>query len=219
MSQPTPNAATKFTGGPLRTTYCFVHKPKPTKRLDKQGNIVSLYSSAFLLPKNDPASAAVLAQMQACVEAAKLEGARAFWGGSIPPGLKLPIRDGDSQMDKKSADPVYNGHWFLNATAGKKPGLIYANGQPILDENELQSGYWVIADLNFYPFKVDGNDGVAVGVNNLMLHRKDTVLGGSAPPEQAFASFINKSGGGDAPAATGGFGQSTGFGGNPGGFL
>lgn len=221
---------TPFTGGPLRGTYCFIHKAKPTKRVDEAGNVVSLFSSAFLLPKNDVNTPNILAQLNAAVEAAKQVGARELWGGTIPPGLKLPIRDGDSPMDKKSADKEYNGHWFFNTTAGKKPGILGINGMPILSEDDAQSGYWYIVDLNFYPFRNDGNDGVAVGLNNLLVQRKDTVLGGGGQaPEQAFAAFINKTAGGQGNSG-GGFGgssggQSSGFGGggfgggNPGGFL
>jgi hypothetical protein len=203
--------------GPVRTTYCFVWKPQETDRIDdKTGEKVLQYSTALLIPKNGADTQSMLAQINQAIEAAKQEGARTKWGGTIPPGLKLPLRDGDSANDKKSADKNYNGHWFLNATGEKKPGLIYENGDTIIEPRDMQSGYWVLASLKFYPFKAKGNEGVAVGLNNLMLVRKDTVLGGVADAQDDFKNFIKKSGAGpgDTPAA-GGFGGTK----APGGFL
>ncbi len=179
----------------VRGSYVHVFTPKETDRPDPDnpGQMLKLYQICLLIPKS---ATATIAAINACVEQAKLRGRDQKWDGEIPGNLKLPLRDGDDKSDDKSKDKAYNGHYFLNTSAEKKPGIIGPNGQPIIDPSKVKSGFWYKADINFFPFKAKGNKGVGVGINNLMLVREDEILGDAQQaPEQAFAKFINNAGG------------------------
>ena len=44
--------------------------------------------------------------------------------------------------------------------------------------DELKSGDWGKASINFFPFSASGSNGVGVGLNNLMKTRDGESLGG-----------------------------------------
>ena len=127
----------------------------------------------ILIPKKDKA---LVAKIEAAVNAAKEEG-KTKWGGKIPAKLKLPLRDGD---EDRQDDPAFAGHYFLNATAKTKPGVVDANLDEILDQDEVYSGIWGRASITFFAFDMKGNRGVACGLNNLQKLEDGENLGGRA---------------------------------------
>jgi hypothetical protein len=56
---------------------------------------------------------------------------------------------------------------FFNASSKTKPALFDENGDPIMDKEDLYSGCYGRASVNFYPFSNSGNKGVAAGLNGL----------------------------------------------------
>ena len=48
-----------------------------------------------------------------------------------------------------------------------KPGVVDAACQTIIDRSEVYSGVYGRASINFYAFNVNGNRGIACGLNNL----------------------------------------------------
>ena len=73
------------------------------------------YSVSILIPKTDTAGVAKLKQ---AFEDCKQANA-AFFGGSVPKGLKGGLRDGDEERD----DAAYAGCYFVNANSAQKPKL------------------------------------------------------------------------------------------------
>ena len=59
-----------------------------------------------------------------------------FFGGAIPKVFKGGLRDGDTEKE----DPVYAGHYFINASGNEKPGVVDADLNPIIDPSEFYSG-------------------------------------------------------------------------------
>lgn len=47
----------------------------------------------------------------------------------------------------------------------------------ILDPDEVYSGCWGRASINFFPFNTNGNKGVGVGLNNIQKLKDDDRLG------------------------------------------
>jgi hypothetical protein len=67
--------------------------------------------------------------------------------------------------------------YFLNATSTQKPGIVDKDLNEILDPDEVYSGCWGRASINFYAFNTNGNKGVGVGLNNIQKLKDDTRLG------------------------------------------
>ena len=94
------------------------------------------------------------------------------------------MRDGDLE---RPDDEAYKGHWFINANAKNKPGIVDANREEIIDHSEVYSGVYGRASINFYAFNVQGNRGIACGLNNLQKIRDGEPLGGQLSAADDFA--------------------------------
>lgn len=173
------NNATKVITGEVRFSYLNVFEPKSINDSEAK------YSVSLLIPKTDRKT---VEAVNRAVEAAKQAGVSKF-GGKIPAQMKLPLRDGD--IDRPD-DEVYAGCYFLNANCKQKPGLVYKNGQPIIDSTELYSGCYGHASINFYAFSTNGNKGIACGLNHLMKTRDGEPLGGRGKAEDDFAGLIDE---------------------------
>lgn len=159
---------TKVVTGKVRFSYAHVFEAVTIgEGTDKK------YSVAILIPKKDKAT---LAKINAAVEAAKEEG-KGKWGGKIPKVLKTPLRDGDAE---KEDDDNYAGMMFLNASSKRRPEVVDQDLNEILDKEEFYSGCWGRASINFYAFDVNGNRGIAAGLNNIQKLEDDEKLGGGA---------------------------------------
>lgn len=151
MSTP---SATKVVTGKARLSYVNLFTP----RVGPNGGDPK-YSICVLIPKSDTAT---VNKIKAAIEAAK-EAGKATWGGKVPAGLKLPLRDGDAERDT----PEYKGHWFINANSKQKPGVVDAAVNPIMDQGEVYSGCYGRVSINFYAFNQSGNKGVGAGLQNV----------------------------------------------------
>ena len=116
------------------------------------------------------------------IGASKLKGN----GRSVPPlsSIKTPLRDGDVE---RPDDEAYANSYFLNANSITQPGIVDADRQPILDQNEVYSGCYGRASLTFYAFNRSGNRGIACGLNNLQKIRDGEPLDGHTRAEDDFA--------------------------------
>ncbi len=166
---------TKVITGKVRFSYCHIFTPKAMGDEDPK------YSISILIPKKDKKT---LNDIKKAIDAAKAEGKSSKFGGKIPAKLKLPLRDGD--VDKPE-DPAYVGHMFVNATSKRRPGIVDKDMNEILDPEDLVSGDYGRVSINFYPFAVTGNKGVAAGLNNVQLLAKGEPLSGGSTAEEDFA--------------------------------
>lgn len=143
------------------------------------------YSVSLLIPKSDTKT---IEKIEAAIKAAYEEGTSKLKGNSrsVPPlsSLKTPLRDGD--IDRPD-DAVYRGHYFINANSGTKPGVVDADRNPIIERSEMYSGVIGRASINFYAYCVNGNKGIACGLNNLQKLADGTPLGGKSRAEDDFA--------------------------------
>lgn len=179
------NQSTKIVTGKVRLSYTNVFEPKAM-----EGSSDEKYSTAILIPKTDKET---VKKIRAAIEAAKELG-KSKWGGKVPANLKTPLRDGD---EERPDDEVYAGHFFLNASFKTKPGIAKpigkdANGKTkfaeITDSTEVYSGCYAKVSLNFYPFNVSGNRGIAAGLNNIVKIQDGDFLGGRSSVNDDFAN-------------------------------
>ena len=111
------------------------------------------------------------------------------WGkdkAKWPKNLKLPLREGKEK--DKDAD-FWHDKIFINASTERKPSLVDAALNPILDSDEIYSGMVIRAAVNFYAFDVNGNRGVACGLNHVMKVKDGVHLSGGPSAEEVFAEF------------------------------
>lgn len=182
MSATKTPVPTKVVTGKVRLSYVNVFEPRA-----QEAGKEPKYSVCVLIPKSDTAT---VAKIKAAVEAAKQAGAP-MWGGKVPAGLKMPLRDGDTERD--SAE--YKGHWFINASSKQRPNVVDAAVNPVLDQSEVYSGCYGRVSLNFYPFNQQGNRGVGAGLQNVQKIAEGEPLSGRSRAEDDFSAvtedFLN----------------------------
>ena len=167
--------STKVITGKVRFSYVNIFN----SRAFKAGQDAK-YSVCLLIPKEDKAT---IKKINAAIEEAVQEGIASKWGGKKPANLKLPLRDGDDERADEA--PEYEGMYFLNANSTQKPGIVDKDLNEILDPDEVYSGCWGRASINFYAFSVNGNKGVGVGLNNIQKLKDDTRLGAARPSAES----------------------------------
>lgn len=147
------------------------------------------YSIMALIDKNDKKTIKAINQ---AIEAAKEIGKDKCWGGKIPKNLKLPLRDADEEKDTDD-HPEYEGMMFFNASSKRKPGVINRNRETLINDDEFWSGCYCKLSVNLYPYSVSGSNGIAVGLNNILLWEEGERFGGGrASAESDFADDFDE---------------------------
>ena len=159
--------STKVVTGKVRFSYVNIFKSRAF-----QADQDAKFSICLLIPKEDKAT---LKKIKAAIDEAIQEGISSKWNGKKPANVKLPLRDGDEERADEA--PEYEGMMFLNANSTQKPGIVDKDLNEILDPDEVYSGCWGRASINFYPFSVNGNKGIGVGLNNVQKLKDGVHLG------------------------------------------
>ncbi len=164
----------KIITGKVRASFAHVFEPQAINGSEPK------YSCSFIIPKSDSET---IGKLNAAIEDATQEGIVSKWGGKIPMGLKLPLRDGD---EDRRGDPAYADCYFINASSKEKPGVVDPMKHRITDPLAIYSGCYVRASLNIYPFNTNGNRGIAVGLNNVQFWCDGEPLNGRTRAEDEF---------------------------------
>ena len=173
--------ATKvITGANTRWSYANVWEPKAMEGGKPK------FSVSLIIPKSDTVT---VGKIKAAIDEAYRDGQSKLKGNgkSVPAlsSLRTPLRDGD--IDRPD-DPAYANAYFVNANSTTAPGVVDANRNEILDKSEVYSGCYGRASISFYAFNVNGNKGIACGLNNLQKIKDGEPLGGRASAESDFAT-------------------------------
>lgn len=161
--------ANKVITGLVRLSYVNIFKSRAFHEGDD-----AKYSVCLLIPKSDKAT---LKKIKAAIEEATQEGISSKWGGKRPANLRTPLRDGDEERAEEAEE--YEGMYFLNATSNNKPGIVDKDLNEILDPEEVYSGCWGRASINFFPYDAKGNKGIGAGLNNIQKIKDGEPLGGA----------------------------------------
>ena len=171
---------TKVVTGVVRLSYAHLFEPKSINGSDPK------YSVSLIIPKDDKQMVKVLEQ---AIDNAKELG-KSKWGGKIPSNLKLPLRDGD---EDRPEDEAYENSYFINANSERAPQVVgtekdKATGKAIpLGPDEVYSGCYARASINFYPFNVNGNKGVACSLISIQkIDDGEPLAGVASAPEEDF---------------------------------
>lgn len=177
------NKTTKCKIGKVRFSYLHVFTP----RANEAGGDPK-YSVTLIIPKSDTV---LIGAIKEAIGAAYEAGIGKF-GGKLPPKgtWKVPLRDGDLE---RPDDESFADAYFINASSKTKPGVVKwgANGQlvDITDEDELYSGCYGYASVNFFAFNNSGNKGVACGLNNILKTDNGDYLGGRSSAKSDFGDM------------------------------
>ena len=143
-------------------------------------------SVSLIIPKSDVKT---VEKLNAAIQAAYEEGQSKFKGNGKSVGalsvIKTPLRDGDLE---RPDDEAYKNSYFINANSASAPGIVDADRNPILERSEMYSGVKGRASINLYAYNVNGNRGIACGLNNLQKISDGTPLGGRSRAEDDFAT-------------------------------
>lgn len=156
---------------PGRLSYAHVWEPNEDGK----------YSTALIIENDEQ----LVAKIETAIKNAMIEGKNKLAGknGKIPPNLKTPLRNADEEgID----DPNYVGKLFLNATSKNRPGIVDRRKNRIDDPEEVYSGCFCNVSINFYAFAVEGNKGIAAGLNNIQKVRDGERLSGGSSPDSDF---------------------------------
>jgi hypothetical protein len=159
--------STKVVTGLVRFSYVNIFK----SRAFREGQDAK-YSICLLIPKDDKAT---LKKIKATINEVIEDGVTSKWGGKKPANLRIPLRDGDEERADEAEE--YEGMMFLNANSNTKPGIVDKDCNEILDPDEVYSGCWGRASLNFFAYNSNGNKGVGVGLNHVQKIKDGDHLG------------------------------------------
>ena len=156
---------------PCRLSYAHVWNPGDDGK----------YSAALIIDPDEK----LLKKIEEATKNAMIEGKSklANKAGKIPPNVKVPLRNAD---DEGRDDDAYVGKYFLNATTKQKPRIVDRRKNKIEDEDEVYSGCYCNVSVNFYAFAVEGNKGIACGLNNIQKVRDGEPLSGGSSPDEDF---------------------------------
>jgi hypothetical protein len=129
--------------------------------------------------------------------------AKEKWGDKIPKTLRSPFR-----LNEELENPIVGigDDWIImsfSANEDRRPGIVDAKLQDIIDDSDVYSGAWYRAQVRAFAYENAGNKGVSFGLQNVQKLRDDDPLGsGRIPASKAFEPV-------DVPAAAGNGGGKT----------
>lgn len=167
--------------GLVRLSYVHIFQP-----YKKQNQSEAKYSVTVLLPKSDIATKQ---RIDAAIQAAILRGTQTCWQGQqVSPDLPVHDGDGVKPRNRTPYSPECKGHWVINTSSNRRPQIVDANGNPIINESEVYSGCYGRVSMDFYPFANNGM-GIACGLGNVQKLQDGEVLGGGTTAEQDFGAM------------------------------
>jgi hypothetical protein len=141
------------------------------------------YSVTLLISKDDQKTIeACKAAIRAAATAGKDKLANS--NGVIPKGIKNPLRDGD---EDRVGVAGFENCFFINCSTKRQPSVVDAHLQAIINPEDFYSGCYGRASINFYVFNVNGNKGIACGLNNLQKLSDGEPLANGNSAAQDFA--------------------------------
>lgn len=116
------------------------------------------------------------------------DAAHEKWGNSIPKTLRSPFRMNEELENPIAGVPDDAVVMNFSANEDRRPGVVDARLQDIIDEAECYSGAWYRAQVRAFAYENSGNKGVSFGLQNLQKLREGDPMGGRTPASKAFTA-------------------------------
>lgn len=162
---------TQITTGKVRFSYCNLFTPRAV-----QEGAPEKYSVTLLIPKTDKAT---IAKIKAAIEASKAAYIARNSGKKLPTFLKTTLHDGDGERPSGGEfGEECKGCYVMTVSSKNPPVIVNADKTPLTDPQELYSGCYGRAIINFYVYDTQGNKGISAGLNGIMKLYDGEPLGG-----------------------------------------
>jgi hypothetical protein len=112
-----------------------------------------------------------------------MQAAKEKFGEKLPSNLRTPFRKGSEKLDTNGMEADFV---FVNAKSKYQPGVVNQAAQDIIEKDEFYSGCYARATVTAYAYDVQGNKGVAFGLQNLQKLGDGEVLGGRKAAKDEF---------------------------------
>lgn len=163
--------STKIVTGKVRFSYVTLAQPKASEE-----GAEPKYSTVLLIPKSDTLTIQKI--KKAIAEAADAFRAR-NGQASLPANPMTPLHDGDGTKPN-SGEPYGDeckGCWVMNASSKDKPMMRDSFNEELLDPNEIYSGCYGRAVINFYGYN-NKRKGVGCGLLGVQKLHDGEPIGG-----------------------------------------
>jgi hypothetical protein len=161
------SAETNIIIGPVQVSFFHGWEAKAPK-----GSTKAVYSTQLVF---DADNKKIKDKIDMAIEAAKEEG-KAKLDGVKPSKMRLPLYVGEEEFP---GEDFYKGKLYLNASNTRQPGIgkkVKGKVEPIVDEEEVYSGCWVYAEINFFAYNNVGA-GIGCSLQNILKHKDGPNLG------------------------------------------
>ena len=146
--------STQITTGKVRFSYCNLFTPRAV-----QEGATPKYSVTLLIPKSDKAT---MQKIKAAMDEAKQKFMASNSGKKLPTNLKSTLHDGDGERPNGGEfGEECKGCYVITVSSNNKPVLVHADKTPLTDPQELYSGCYGRAIINFYVYDTQGNKGIS----------------------------------------------------------
>ncbi len=163
--------STQITTGKVRFSYCNLFTPRAV-----QEGATPKYSVTLLIPKSDKAT---MQKIKTAMDEAKQKFMASNSGKKLPTNLKSTLHDGDGERPNGGEfGEECKGCYVITVSSNNKPVLVHADKTPLTDPQELYSGCYGRAIINFYVYDTQGNKGISAGLNGIMKLYDGEPLGG-----------------------------------------
>lgn len=174
---------TRVVTGEVRLSYANLWNPRAGMNGGK-----AKYSAMLIIPKDDKKT---LLAIKNAIESAYAESKDALKGSArTAPSLgaiKTPLRDGDEEYPDREE---MAGAMFLNASNTYPVSIYDEDGEDItgnLDRSdEIYSGVYARASIEFYAYNKSGNKGIAVSLRAVKKVRDGESLGSTRDTSHDF---------------------------------
>lgn len=163
--------ATQIVTGKVRFSFCNLFTPRAVQEGGQPK-----YSVTLLIPKSDKAT---ISKIRAAIEAAKTAYIQRNAGKKLPTQLKTTLHDGDGERPNGGEfGEECKGHYVMTVSSKNQPVIVYPDKTPLTNPQELYSGCYGRAIINFYVYDTQGNKGISAGLNGIMKLDDGEPLGG-----------------------------------------
>jgi hypothetical protein len=123
-----------------------------------------------------------LTAMKKAAQTAALEK----WGDKVPKVMRNPFRLNEELENPIAGVPDDALVITFSSNEDRRPGVVDAQLNDIIDEAECYSGAYYRAQVRAFAYDTAGNKGVAFGLQNVQKLRDGDPLGGRIPASKAF---------------------------------
>lgn len=148
---------TKVVTGKVRFSFCNLFEPKAP-----QGGGDPKYSVTLLIPKSDKDT---MAKIQTAIAEARDRFCQRNGANALPAKPNHTLHDGDGQRDSgEDYGPECKGCYVITVSSKRAPVVVDAFGNAVTNPEEVYSGCYGRASINFYGYNSNGKKGISAGL-------------------------------------------------------